>query len=161
MTIKATNSDQDILIDKQDYDKVSKYKWFLFYKKKNKRKSYVKSTVAINGRQVVLHRFLLGITDSKIQVDHINGNPLDNRRSNLRECTITQNNRNKSSHVRSTSKYLGVSFDKSRNKWAVSLCYNRKRVYRGRFNDEKNAALAYNREAKKYFGEFANLNVVT
>ena len=158
--LELTNSNQFALIDSEDILKVSISNWYLFYKKSNKRKPYVRSTGKIGGRQVSLHRYILGITDPAIQTDHINNDPLDNRKSNLRTCTVAENNRNKSSHKNSTSQYLGVCYDRHRNKWAVCVCYNRKKVYRKRFNTEIEAALAYNKAAKKYFGEYANLNKV-
>ncbi len=161
MEINLTNSTKKVLIDDADFKMVSSSKWFLFYKKKNKRKQYVKSSKWFNGKQVTIHRHILGLTDPLIQVDHKNGNPLDNRRSNLRKCSIAENNRNKTSHTNATSKYLGVCYDKHRDKWAVCLMYNRKKVFRKRFNTENGAAMAYNREATKYFGEFANLNIIS
>lgn len=160
MEINPTNSDLKIIIDSEDYEKISITKWFLFYKKKNRRKKYVKSTGKIRGKQVTLHRYILGLDDKNIQVDHRDGNPLNNRKSNLRICTITENNRNKTSHINSTSKYLGVCYDRHRDKWAACLMYNRKKVFNKRFNNEIDAAIAYNNEASKYFGEFANLNQI-
>lgn len=158
--VKLRNSDKIVLVDEDDFERVNKYKWFSFYKKKNKRKKYIKSTSKINGKQITLHRFILNVTDPSIHVDHINGNPLDNRKENLRTCTISENNRNKSSHKNSTSAYLGVCYVKSKNKWECSIMYNKKRVFRKIFDTEIEAAKAYNEYAKKYFGEFANLNVI-
>ena len=110
-------------------------------------------------------------------VDHKNRNKSDDRIENLREATITQNNANKSSHKNSSSKYLGVSIhifkryvwaNKNRDAkvlkvskyWSAKICVNKKRIHIGIFKSEIKAARAYNKFAEKYFGEFANLNIV-
>jgi hypothetical protein len=94
-----------------------------------------------------------------ILVDHQNSNPLDNRRSNLRLATHLQNSHNrKKTKIKTTSKYLGVSFDKYRKKWHVRILHMGKRINLGRFADEDEAGRAYDAAAKKYFGEFARLN---
>lgn len=160
MEIKLNNTTDKLIIDKRDYKKVSICNWFTYTKKRNKLKRYVKSTIKINGRQIPIHRYILGIIDPKVFVDHKNGNPLDNRRSNLRICSITDNNRNKSSHPGSTSKYLGVFFYKRTSRWVACIYYNGKTVFRRVFDTEEEAALQYNKQAIKYFGEFANLNKV-
>lgn len=94
-------------------------------------------------------------------VDHINGNKLDNRLCNLRKVSSQQNHmnqlvQNKTKH----SKYKGVSWDKSRNKWIAYCKKDGKMNNLGRFTEEKEAALAYNRKAVEIFGEFAKLNEV-
>lgn len=94
-----------------------------------------------------------------IEVDHINGNPLDNRRSNLRLATRAQNTRNRKKPIRGvTSQYKGVTWDKSRNKWLAAIGFSGRRINLGRFVLEIDAALAYDRAAIRYFGEFARLN---
>jgi hypothetical protein len=91
-------------------------------------------------------------------VDHINGNPLDNRRVNLRICTREQNNRNRGPHKENL--YKGVS--KSRNTtskiWKVQIKMDGKSVHLGYFEDQKEAAKVYDKAAKEYYGEFARLN---
>jgi len=88
--------------------------------------------------------------------DHINGDGLDNRKVNLREATCAQNswNSGKSRGV-SRSKYKGPAWDKRYRKWEVRICVNGRRIYIGRFEDQIEAARAYDRAAKKYHGEFA------
>ena len=106
-----------------------------------------------------LHRDILGNPEGKV-VDHINGNKLDNRKYNLRVCSIKENIRN-SKPKEGTSKYKGVHWDKSRNKWVSSIKVDREGKYLGRFNKEIDAAKAYDVAAEKYFGEFARLNLST
>lgn len=89
-------------------------------------------------------------------VDHINNDRKDNRINNLRVATSQQNNSNKKPRKNSTSKYKGVSWDKESGKWRAAC--NRK--YLGKFHDEKEAARAYNKEAKKQHGEFAYINKI-
>jgi len=94
-------------------------------------------------------------------VDHENNNSIDNRIENLREATKAQNNKNSSSRKGSTSKYLGVHFNNEANKWVAKITNNGKCTYIGRFLNEIEAALAYNKYAVKLFVEFANLNIIT
>lgn len=92
-------------------------------------------------------------------VDHINGNPLDNRRENLRVCLIKENVRNSPGRG-GLSRFKGVSWNKQAGKWQVAIRANGQRIYLGIYEDELEAASVYNEAAKKYFGEFAYLNVL-
>ena len=117
--------------------------------------------VNINGGVVKLvHRviwcYMTG--DWPEQIDHINGDPKDNRWINLRAATNTQNSRNSRKPKNNTSGYKGVSFISRLNKYRATIMVNRKHIYLGLFVDPKEAALAYNNAAIKYFGEFALLN---
>lgn len=98
-------------------------------------------------------------------VDHINHDTLDNRRQNLRVVTRRQNQANMRKCSKATSsKYKGVSWDKSRNKWMAALGPKvegkTRRIHLGRFDREEDAALAYNKGASALFGVFAKLNKV-
>ena len=95
-------------------------------------------------------------------VDHINRDRKDNRACNLREVSLTENNRNRTPNRNSTSKFLGVSFyKKHKNKvWVASISIKGKTRQIGRFETQEAAAAAYNAVAKKEFGEFANLNAL-
>ena len=92
-------------------------------------------------------------------VDHINHNGLDNRKANLRPATCAQNNYNRI-HLRKSqsSKYTGVSWQKQSKKWMVQIRYKGRRIFLGLFEDEIQAAKAYDKAAKIYHGEFASLN---
>ncbi len=108
---------------------------------------------------LLMHRYLTNPPNHMV-VDHINGDTLDNRRSNLRVCTHKQNI-SSSRSVTGNSKFKGVTFDKSRGKWSAQIKVDYKRIYLGRFAVEQDAALAYNKAAISAFGEFAVLNEIT
>ena len=92
------------------------------------------------------------------RTDHINGNPLDNRRVNLRECTHQQNMHNRKKNKNSKSRYKGVWWEKDARKWRAAIRLDNKRYHIGYFHDERAAALAYDKKAIEFFGEFARLN---
>ncbi len=92
-------------------------------------------------------------------VDHKNRNRLDNRRSNLRLCTVKDNNRNVSK-VKGSSRYKGVYWKSNRNKWSSQIKVEGKLIYLGLFENENDAAIKYNEAAKIHHKEFASLNVI-
>ena len=92
-----------------------------------------------------------------MQVDHINGDRLDNRRENLRIVTNWQNQMNRGMTINNSSGYKGVRLRRS-GKWEAQIRVNKKAIFLGRFYDKLDAAHAYDDAAKKYFGEFARLN---
>lgn len=137
------------LIDEEDMIEVAKYKWCAFG---TERHRYAQGRV--NGKTISLHRFLMKVSDSKVLVDHINGNGLDNRKSNMRLTNKAGNARN----ISKPHKYKGIWFHKKNKNWCADIKVNYKKIGLGSFKDEKDAAHAYNEAALKYFGEFANLN---
>ena len=106
----------------------------------------------------LLHRLLLNARKN-VQIDHVNGNKLDNRIKNLRLCSNQQNafNRIKTSGV---SKYKGVNWYKTDKIWYAQITVNYKKIQLGRFKNEIDAAIAYNNAAKKYYGKFAHVNQI-
>lgn len=95
-----------------------------------------------------------------LEVDHIDRDPMNNRIENLRLGTHAQNGYNLSISKKNTSGYKGVSFNKKKNMWESALMFNYKRIALGFFDDKNEAAKAYNEGARKYYGEFANLNII-
>lgn len=89
------------------------------------------------------------------QVDHINGNPSDNRIANLREATQQQNSRNRSVHRNTSSGLKGVYAHSKNAAWCAAICVNGKQIYLGSFATKEEAGAAYNRAARAQFGEFA------
>jgi hypothetical protein len=115
------------------------------------------------GPTIRMHRVILGLADNDPREgDHINGDPLDNRRSNLRIApTHAHNGANR--HKRrqaTTSRYKGVSWDKDNAKWRACIAVNGGRLHLGRFTSEEDAARAYNEAAFEAWGEFACLNTL-
>ncbi len=119
------------------------------------KKGYVRS-YSRKLNHIMLHRHLLRISDKKVLVDHINTNRLDNTRNNLRVCNNSQNLANRPAN--NGRKFKGVCWDSSRGKFAAGITVNYKKYFLGRFENEIDAAIAYNIAAIKHFGEFAYLN---
>lgn len=138
------------LVDDEDFESVSQYRWLL------DNKGYVRATISTY-RVVGLHQFIMK-PPRGMMVDHVHGNPLDNRRSELRVCTRSENNRNKRKHRNNTSGYKGVSFNKDSGKWAATITFNSRNIQLGFYVSPEDAARAYDEAAIKYHGEFAHPN---
>jgi len=142
------------IVDDEDYDDLIKYPWFAsksanrFYAKKNPSKGDCK-------RVRYMHRKILGVEGRNVVIDHINGDSLDNRRCNLRICTHGENIRNRAKYGLK-SEYKGIH--PKRGKWSCKITVNGVVRNLGVFEDPKDAALAYDKAAVKWHGEFASLN---
>lgn len=142
------------LIDKEDENLVKKWNW-----------SYVGGYARrqSKGRTYSMHREILGLTGSSFPfVDHINGDKLDNRKSNLRLCNESQNSANTKLESSNTTGFRGVSLDKNFKvpKYRAVITFKNKQYYLGSYQTKEEAAIAYNIEAVKLFGEFAYQNKV-
>lgn len=151
--------EHQVIVDIAMLPFLKKYRW---YAEKRGNTFYVRahSLEGDSQRLIYLHRFITELTDPKIQADHINGNGLDNRKSNLRICTNAQNCRNRKSPKTDKSKsiYKGVAWDTANRKWRALITFNYKAIHIGRFDDEEEAARAYDKKARELHGEFAFLN---
>lgn len=108
-----------------------------------------------------LHREVMGTVDTKTQIDHRDGNGLDCRRANLRLCSGKQNIRNRTRmNKNNSSGYRGVRWNAKNEKWVAVIKVDRKPIHIGTFADRKEAAIAYNRAAAQFYGEFASFNEV-
>jgi len=164
--IKLTQG-QLALVDDDDYQWLNQWKWHA-HKDKSGNFYASRSSTKIDGKQhtIFMHRQILGLEfgDSR-QVDHANHSTLDNRRSNIRLATSTQNNQNRIP-FKSTSRFKGVSrhFIHSKGKiykyWQAHIKYKGKQIFLGHFKNEYEAAQVYNVAARKYFGEYAYQNVI-
>ena len=94
----------------------------------------------------------------KLEVDHINHDTLDNRKSNLRICTRSQNNANHNKQQKSKSPYKGIWFRNDIKKWSGSIKCNDQCYYLGVFENPEDAAKEYDRKSIELFGEFAKTN---
>ena len=135
-------------VDAADYGWLSQWNWHL-------QGGYAARWK--NGRWAFMHREILQPSKGKI-VDHKNHNKLDNTRDNLRACTRQENMQNKAKQRGTSSRFKGVSYCKRRRKWRADLYWNGKYLSLGYFDEEVQAARAYDHKAVECFGEFANLN---
>lgn len=143
-------------VDVTEYDRLSKILW-VYHKDKDANTGYA-TTSGSNGRLIRMHRFILGITERGVHVDHKNGDGLDNRRRNLRPCPPRFNGANRKKNSNNTSGYRGVSYSKRHKSYVVRICVNWKPIHLGYFKVAEDAARAYDLAAVKHFGEFARLN---
>lgn len=150
--------DQIAYVD-DEYEHLLNYKW---YARKSKNTYYAGRTILFN-RKVHMH---IEIMEEHLgrklvkgeEVDHKDGNGLNNCLNNLRIATHQQNLQNIHSKKKSSSIYKGVYYNKARNKWAANIVINSKTKSLGLFVYEEEAARAYDRAAVYFFGEFASLN---
>ena len=149
---------QFALVDDEDFEKLNKHKWSA-YKDRNTFYTISNLRLGVNRRTTIkMHRIVLGLTDSSIFVDHIDGNGLNNQKSNLRKVTHAENLRNLKAKKNCKSKYKGVTFHTVNKKWIARISINNKRIHLGSFVDEIEAAKAYDEASKIHHGEFGSLN---
>jgi len=146
------------IVDPEDFTRLNKHKW---HANKAKNTYYAVRRIHIarsKWKHIKMHREILR-PPAHLYVDHINHNGLDNRKANLRPATCRQNSYNRI-HFRKnpSSKYKGVSFKKRTKKWTAQIRYNGKTKFIGSYENEIEAAKAYDKAAKKHHGEFAVLN---
>ena len=142
------------LVDDDDYGRLIIFRWHW------SRGYAVRKYRTADGiqKRLLMHR-IIAKTRLGFETDHINGDCLDNRKKNLRECLHSENSRNRIKlSARNKSGYHGVYFDSDRQKWRATVRIDNKVISAGRFNDKKEAALARDKIAVKYHGEFATLN---
>lgn len=152
--IKLAHSNKVAIIDDGDFDLVSRYKWHL-----SSNKNGARTSVRTQGlcKVMYMHRLIMG-NPIRGEVDHVNHDKLDNRKSNLRICTHSQNQWNYSKPRNNTSGFKGVYWHNYGKKWAAQIKVFGKRLHLGLFNSKIKAKIAYNKAALKYFKEFALLN---
>lgn len=160
MILKATKNIQ-FEIDDEDYELIKNFKFF--YVSNGTGQFYIR--IGINNKVIGLHRYLLNVTDRTLYVDHIDGNTLNNRRSNLRIVSSKQSQHNTAGKKRknATSKYKGVRYRKGRklNKmWTACISDGGKFIFIGDYLTEIEAAKAYNEKALTIFGQYARLNKI-
>jgi len=147
------------LVDDNDFDHLNQWKWYASFDK-SANTFYASRTVhGETNKTIRMHRVIMKVDDGSVLVDHADHNGLHNFRSNLRIATKGQNNSNVRAHKGGTSKYLGVSWNKQNSKWRTVIHKDGKQTRLGHFEQEKDAAVAYNLAATNLYGQFANLNV--
>jgi len=144
------------LVDDEDFERLSQFKWFFAC-------GYAGRWFRTRGKtlRVHMHRFIINAPDN-MQVDHVNGDRLDNRKCNLRLCSHADNMRNKPKKKNNTSGYKGVYWHKKDENWHARIGYGKasRSLYLGSYSTAEQAAAAYNFAARCLHGEFARLNDV-
>lgn len=159
-------------VDESDWPEVSKYKWSRYKHRLSDTLFYARMRVLVDYtvfdgvkyggkyKDVFMHRFLLKPEKNQI-IDHRNGNGLDNTRDNLRVCSRRENSANSRLSKANSSGYKGVCFYKNDKKWGARIGNPREPGYHlGLYDNPREAAIAYNKAAKKRYGKFAFLNKV-
>jgi len=139
------------IVDDDDYEILSKFKWSA---RESGRRVYASRHP---GRTMHMHREILG-APKDMDVDHIDGNGLNNQRSNLRLATRSQNMGNSKKHVDNSSGAKGVTWSRDKKKWEARIRCGHRRMHIGYFANIEDAAHAYDAKARELFGEFARLN---
>jgi hypothetical protein len=147
-----------VKVDNRDAHILEEYAWRIHHPYKGS-KPYVSAKIWVEGKtvRVYLHRIITGF---KSEIDHVNRDPLDNRRCNLRECTSSQNKMNSGLRVDNKSRTKGVSIKKGKY-FVARAKKNGEEVYLGCFKKLEDAAMAYNKYVEKHYGAFASKNEVT
>jgi hypothetical protein len=144
------------LVDAEDFAWLSAFRWRASHS--GHSKFYAVRSARIDGveRNLYMHRVIVNAPPN-LDVDHINGNSLDNRRCNLRVCTHAENLRN--AHWRhGTSRFKGVSWHAGAKAWEAYIRLNGRKQYLGSFESEIDAAKPHDAVALMHFAEFARLN---
>ena len=139
------------LVDDSDYSFLSQYNWTFT----DCGRGYALRTLTQDGKRLhqLIHRLIMA-APSDLEVDHKDGDSLNNRRNNLRICTHKNNRSNTRKHKDNTSGFKGVCWHKAAEKWSAHV----KGIYLGLFDDKETAARSYDEAAKQIFGPYASLN---
>ena len=156
--ISTTNyPDTFTLVSDEDFEWLNRWKWHF-------HSGYAIRTKYLGGGRenqksgmIQMHRLTLNAGNGQ-EVDHKDGDGLNNQRKNLRIATSSQNSQNCKKRKTCSSKYKGVCWDKKNRKWRARIYLDKKEFSLGRYNSEIEAAHVYDKAAQKLFGEFAYLN---
>lgn len=145
------------IVDNADFERLSQWKW---HAREAPRTWYAVRSPWKQGKgtTIYMHRVIMNALPGQT-TDHRNLDGLDNRHINLRLCTNSQNVANSRKRANCTSQFKGVSWHKATRKWRAQIKVNGRKKHLGGFADEHEAARVYNVAARKYFGEFARLNI--
>lgn len=141
------------LVDDEDYHYINQWRWH------SDNKGYAVRRVNRNGRKAVvyMHREIMQTPEGKV-TDHVNGNKIDNQKTNLRICSDGENKRNRGASIANPTGLKGAYWQSQIGRWYSRIQLNRKSIYLGTFDTAELAAEAYDVAAEKYHGEYARLN---
>ena len=152
---------KETLVDDEDYDELAKYSWGACYDADTNSYYVRRGARTSDGRNTTIgmHQHIMGFPSKKgMKVDHINHNPLDNRRCNLRVCSNSSNRANHRLQKNNSSGLNGVYWHKRDKAWRAQLKYQNKQITLGNFPTREKASRAVDARLKQLFGEFAHLN---
>jgi hypothetical protein len=152
MKIIELTQGKTAICDDEDYDRLIKHGWV--YQPGRFGEEYARACIKQKG--ILMHRFILN-PPKYMEIDHVNGNGLDNRKCNIRICTHAENMRNRKNQSNNTSGHKGVHWDKQKNKWLVYAGKNNKRYYGGTYENIVDACSAQDKLSIKLYGEFARI----
>jgi len=144
------------LVDDKDYEELNKYRWSV------KTGDYIFRYISGSKnpkRYITMHQQIMGIPYPNL-IDHIDRNPYNNQRNNLRIADRIQNGYNRKTPSSSSSGFKGVYWNKIRKSWRAHIKVSRRNIHLGYFADKKDAARAYNKAASRFHGAFAVLNKI-
>jgi hypothetical protein len=150
--LSLNNSASTALVDDDDYESLTGYRWYIM------PNGYVVRRQ--KNHTIYLHREIMAVSDRSTQVDHINQDKLDNRKSNLRICTNLENSKNKAARNNNSTGYKGIFFQSGHTKkpYRVQITNNYHKIEGGYFSTPEAAAMKYNFMAMQLHGEYANYN---
>ncbi len=143
----TNNTGAEFFIDYEDYPKVCNYTW-------NEKTNSTYIVANCNNTKIYLHRLIFDDLQKDEMVDHINHNPRDNRRDNLRIVTNSQNQMNRDKPITNTSGVRGVYWHKNKQMWQANIQIDNKLLYLGIFDSKQDAIKARKDAEKKYFNEY-------
>ena len=140
------------IVDDEDFEELNKFKWYC-------KRGYAVRTTRIDDKYQTqfIHR-IVNDTPDGLFTDHINSNKLDNRRQNLRSCTIAENSKNRKLSKNNSSSFKGVSFNKEKGKWIARIRVNNKNKFLGYYDSAEEAASIYDKASIELHKEFCKTN---
>ena len=157
MKFLMTSSGHTIIVDNEDYADISQYHWYIRIRKRYGADIYRRLSRKEGRKKIVIHRHILGLSTNDPNVDHVNGNRFDNRRSNLRLATQAENSWNR--HIcNSASGFYGVYPAHKSRKWIATIMKHGRISYLGSFNSKKQAAIRRDTATIALHQNFGTLN---